>query len=343
MTLAGCDLQEGAALLRRERIETLAVFRALQVGDMLCAVPALRALRAALPAARITLVGLPWAEQFARRFDRYIDDFVAFPGHPSFPEQAVREELVPGFYDALRARRIDLALQMHGNGQISNRVVADFGARTMAGFAMNGGTDQDSPGFLAYPEQGPEPLRLLSLVEFLGAPAAGTHLEFPLTPDDERELDASGFADGLEAGRYICIHPGARIRDKCWSPQRFAEIADRLADEYGLTVVLTGSAKEADLTAAVASHMRNEAVDTASPLSLGAMAALMSRARLLICNDTGVSHIAAGLQLPSVVIFSKADMQRWAPLDQDLHRCIWDPAGQHAAEVLEHARELIER
>lgn len=345
MTLA--EIVEGpsmeAPLLKRMRVDRLAIFRALQVGDMLCAVPALRAIRAALPRARITLVGLPWAAQFVQRYRRYLDEFVPFPGHPAFPEQPVREGELEAFYAGMRGRGFDLALQVHGSGQVSNRIVAEFGAGAVAGCVAPGSAVVDPISFMEYPEEGPEPLRLLRFAEFIGAPAMGSHLEFPLTEEDERELRDSGLAAGLEPGGYVCIHPGARIRDKCWPPERFAEVADALADEFKLRIVLTGSAKEADLTAAVASHMRNAAVDTASPLSLGAMAALMSRARLLVCNDTGVSHIAAGLQLPSVVVFSKADMQRWAPLDQDRHRCIWDPEGQRVELALQHARALLKR
>ncbi|RLM48956.1 LPS biosynthesis glycosyltransferase, partial [Halobellus sp. Atlit-31R] len=105
--------------------------------------------------------------------------------------------------------------------------------------------------------------------------------------------------------------------------------------------VLTGSADEAPLARAVADHMRTPAIEAAAPISIGAMAALMSRARLLICNDTGVSHIAAGLGLNSVVVFSKADIARWAPTDRLRHRCIWDPGAERAAVVLEHARALL--
>ncbi len=108
-----------------------------------------------------------------------------------------------------------------------------------------------------------------------------------------------------------------------------------------MKVVLTGSGNEAPLTAAVASRMRTKALDAAAPISIGAMAALMSRSRLLISNDTGVSHIAAGLKLNSVVIFSKADIRRWAPLDRQRHRSLWDPEGERAAEVLAHARALL--
>jgi len=162
-----------------------------------------------------------------------------------------------------------------------------------------------------------------------------------LRRDDVEELEASQLAPDLEPGSYICIHPGARTRDKRWPPQRFAEVADRLHAEFGLDTVLTGSADEAPLARAVAGHMRSPAIEAAASISIGAMAALMSRARLLICNDTGVSHIAAGLGLNSVVVFSEADIARWAPLDRLRHRCIWDPAAERAAVVLEHARALL--
>jgi ADP-heptose:LPS heptosyltransferase len=322
-------------------VRAAAVFRALQLGDMLCAVPALRALRHAVPQARITLVALPWAAQFAQRFGAYVDEFVAFPGHPLLPEQPVRQNELTAFYTDMCGRKLSFALQLHGSGDISNENVTGFGAQAMAGYTSGDPVCTEGTVLLPYPQTGAEPERLLDLVEKLGAPRSGDELEFPLSRDDHDELRESGVAEGLAPGTYICIHPGARHRDKCWPPERFAEVADRLADEFGLGVVLTGSAAEAELAAQVAAHMRNKAVDAAAPISIGAMAALMNGARLLVCNDTGVSHIAAGLKLKSVVIFSKADIARWAPLDRHNHRCIWDPDAERASVVLEHARALL--
>ncbi len=319
----------------------LLVFRALQLGDMLCAVPALRALRAALPHSHITLVGLPWAAQFARRFNDYIDDFAAFPGHPGFPEQPVQEQQVPAFYRQMREHRFDLALQLHGSGEISNQIVCAFGAAVIAGFAPTDSTPAGMTLSIAYPKSGAEAVRLLTLTARIGAPLQAAHLEFPLADADQQELDASSIAAGLQRGRYLCFHPGARNRAKCWSPQNFAQVADALALESGLPIVLTGSEKEIDLADAVAARMRTPALNAAGPISIGAMAALIGGARLLVCNDTGVSHIAAGLRLPSVVIFSSADMQRWAPLDSMRHRCVRDPEGTRTAAVLAHARELL--
>jgi len=329
-------------LLQRLDPPSVVVFRALQLGDMLCAVPALRALRNALPRARIALVGLPWAQQFARRYAAYIDEFIPFPGHPLLPEQAVHQESLADFYTHMCARRFGLALQLHGNGNVSNDIVSGFGAEAMAGFCSGEPVVRERTVLFPYPDTDAEPERLLHLMQRLGAEDAGLQLEFPLTRQDEDELAASGLRHGLD-GDYICIHPGARHRDKCWPPRHFAQVADCLASEFGLQIVLTGSAQEADLTAEVAAHMRTPrpAIDAAAPVSIGAMAALMRDARLLLCNDTGVSHIAAGLQLKSVVIFSKADIARWAPLDRHTHRCIWDPAGERVATVLDHARALL--
>lgn len=327
-------------LLQLPGIRRILVFRALRVGDMMCAVPALRSLRATLPGAAITLVGLPWAEQFARRFSRYIDEFIAFPGHPALPEQPVREAELANFYKTLREREFDLAVQMHGSGEISNQIMADFGARVTAGFIP--ADRSPTASHLPYPAHGPEPLRLLQLMHFLGAADSAHHLEFPLSEQDEREWRDAGLGKELVPGRYLCIHPGASNFDKCWPPEHFAEIGDRLQEEFGLQVVLTGSGSEAALAQTVARHMRTKAVNAAAPISIGAMASLMSRSRLLVCNDTGVSHIAAALQLPSVVIFRNADVERWAPLNRSLHRSVHDPQGRDTFSVLAQARALLQ-
>jgi ADP-heptose:LPS heptosyltransferase len=317
------------------------VFRPRQLGDMLCAVPALRALRAAAPGARITLVGLPWAQRFVERFAAHVDDFLPFPGHPALPEQAVRYEELPAFHMALARRHPALAIQMHDDGTRTNAIVAGFGSAACAGFHPTGTRLPAGWAGIEWPRTESEPERLLRLVESLGAPRQGADLEFPVTAADMAELRASGLADGLEPGTYFCIHPGGRSRDQCWSIARLASVADHVACSWGLIPVFTGAADEAGLAHEVAVRMRVPARIAAGPISLGAMAALMAGARLLVSNDIAVSHIAAGLRLPSVVISCKADILRQAPAGTGLHRCLWDPDGSRTGEAMAHADALL--
>jgi ADP-heptose:LPS heptosyltransferase len=301
---------------------SIGVLRALQLGDMLCSVPALRALRGRFPRARITLIGLPWARAFASRFNGYLDGFLEFPGFPGLPERQASPRGFDRFLREAAALRLDLALQMHGDGSITNGILAMLGARRMAGFR---GPDAQAvpPGMEAtpWPGQGSEIRRLLALTSFLGAPARGENLEWPVCAEDVAELKALPGAGGLRAGAYVCVHPGARSATRRWPVERFADVADRLA-AMGFPAVLTGSEEERALTGSLAQHMTSRALDLGGRLSLGALGALLSDARLLISNDTGVSHLAAALGVPSVVVFNTSDATRWAPLDRARHRCV---------------------
>ena len=317
----------------------VAVFRALKLGDLLCAVPAIRALRAALPDSEVVLVGLPWAREFVARFDAYLDGFRPIPGWPGLPESAAQLDRVPGFLAEMQAEAFDLAVQFHGSGGLTNPLVALFGAKRTAGFYVPDNYRPDPDLFLPWPERGPEVRRLLALIEFLGIPPRGADLEFPLRDGDFEALRAAG-GEELRPGEYVCVHPGASAPDKCWPAGHFAAVAEELA-RRGLRVVLTGTAAEADLTRTVAGAMKAPALDFAGRTDLGAAAALLAGARLLVSNDTGVSHLAAALGTPSVVVFGASDPERWAPADSSRHRVLRRCDGVGPREVLEQADDLL--
>ncbi len=299
---------------------------------MLCAVPALRALRARLPAAEITVVGLPVAHLLRARFPRYVDAVLESPGFPGLEEHPGMIARLPAFLTAAQARHFDLAIQMHGSGRTSNLFALLLGARATAGCFVPGDYCPDPDRFVPYPGHLPEVERLLHLLAALGVPPQGNALEFPLTAADRATL-AAGPARGLAPRSYVCLHPGAADPARRWAPGEFAALGDALAAR-GFTVVLTGAAAEAGLTRAVAAKMGARAIDLAGRTDLGALAALLADARLLICNNTGVSHLAAALATPSVVIFTTAEVARWAPLNRRRHRPV-EPssAGAVVAEV----------
>ena len=309
------------------------VFRALPgLGDLLCMVPALRALRAGAPDAELTLLGLPQAASFAARFPSFIDHFLPFPGFPGLPEQQVQPAELLAFLGRAQGR-YDLALQLHGAGTLTNPALALLGARQMAGRFVPGQWCPDPAHFLPYREDEPEPLVWLRLVEHLGFAPQGEHLEFPVHESDRAALRALPGVEALTPGRYAVLHPGASVPERRWSPENFAQVG-RVLRERGLRLVITGTASEAGAAQAVRHALgERDVLDLTGRTDLGMLAALLTGARLLVSGDTGVSHLAAATRTPSVVVFLASDPARWAPVDRERHRAIQDDVRAALTEV----------
>lgn len=324
-------------------LKRIAVLRALGgLGDLLCAVPALRSLRAAHPQAEIVLIGIGAIEPLVRRFDRYLDTLLEFPGYPGLPEQPLQVQKIPAFLQLVQEMSFDLAIQMHGSGLITNPLTVMFGARFNAGFFIPSQYCPDENRFLPYLAQESEVRRNLRLFEFLGIPSQGEELEFPVSVEDKQVLREIDDVRHLIQGKYVCIHPGASTPARCWFPEGFAAVADALA-QLGLSVILTGSKHEVDLCRRVASMMKAPSINLAGRTSLGALAALLQDARLLVCNDTGVSHLAAALRVKSVVLFTQSDPNRWAPLDRDCHRIVEPATGITPDNAIAQAVDLLQK
>lgn len=304
-------------------VNSIVIFRALALGDMLCGIPAVRSLRSAFPKARITLACLPWGRILPDLFPHYFDDVLEFPGYPGLPESECLIEKVPDFFKKCQSRKFDLAVQLHGNGTLTNALTLLMGARITCGFYKQNGFCPDENTFMVYPEAGHEIRRNLGLMRFLGIPPQGEHLEFPLAAEDLEGLRGLQEAAILEKEPYLCIHAGSRMPTRRWTPERFAKAGDYFYSK-GYRIALTGSGREeAALAETVLDAMKSPAINLAGKTDLRMFAALLSRARLLISNDTGVSHIAAALKVPSVILVTASDPERWAPLDGYRHEILY--------------------
>jgi ADP-heptose:LPS heptosyltransferase len=326
-------------------LDRIVLVRALKgLGDFLCATPALRSLRHAFPSAHLALVGIDSTRSLVARYNHLVDEFIPFPGFPGIPEETLDVSRLPAFFAAMQARRFNLAIQLHGNGSLMNPFAVMLGAGRVAGYYAPGAYCPDPALFLESNEDEHEVRRWLRLARHLGAPALGEQMEFPLQPADWNALARLPESVALLEGKHVVIHPGATEPARRWLPAHFAAVADHLAAD-GNRIILTGTADEAPLVAAVESRMRWPAANLAGRTNLGAMAAMLSRARLLVTNDTGVSHLAAALRVPSVVVFLASNPQRWAPLDRRLHRVVGrdglQPDDVAPGQVLREAADLL--
>ena len=121
--------------------------------------------------------------------------------------------------------------------------------------------------------------------------------------------------------KYICIHPGSADIARQWPPQFFAALADYCI-ENGFTIVITGTEEEQDITKELIKCIHHPVIDLTGKTNLGAVAVLIRNAFMLIANCTGVSHIAAAVKTPSVIISMDGEPERWAPVNKNLHHVI---------------------
>ncbi|MGA0557942.1 glycosyltransferase family 9 protein [Larkinella sp. VNQ87] len=321
--------------------QNIAVFRAIKLGDLLVTVPALRALRRAFPKAHIALISLPWAQDFVNRFPAYLDEFISFPGWPGLPEQPVDPAKTTEFLRMMQQRAFDLVIQMQGNGTCVNPMMPLLGARLTAGYYPAGLPQYrfDENFYRAYPENQHEIRRHLQLMDYLGLPAQGEELEFPLTETDTERASQVDEVAGLEPRRYVCIHPGG-ISARRWPESHFAQVANALA-EQGYSIVITGTATEAPIIERVQRQLRTPAISLAGKTDLGMVGWVLSRTALLVSNDTGVSHIASALRTPSVIIYSTSRPDEWGPLNRQLHRAVGE--ADDARRVIDEAMSVLSR
>ncbi len=264
---------------RDGRPEILAL-RALKLGDLLVAVPALRGLRRAFPDHRIFYAAQEWLRPVVALTDA-VDDLLATHG---------LDDPLP-----IEHGRIDLAVNLHGNGPESRGRLEEIGATRRVGHR--------SPGWDGPPWRDGilERVRWASLVSWHGVPA---------DPLDCRLRVPDG---GSPAPGAVVVHVGAAYGSRLWPVERFAEVARVLASS-GHQVLFTGSGKERPRALAVAdaAGLPENAV-RAGEFPLDRFAGLVAGASLVISADTGAAHLASAYTRPSVVLFGPAPASEWGP------------------------------
>jgi ADP-heptose:LPS heptosyltransferase len=273
---------------------SLLLVQLYHLGDVLLATPAVRAARRAFPHARIDFVtGAAGAE--------------ALGGNAQLNavhvwERGVRPRL--RLMRALRDARYDAVVDFHSRPSTAQLVLA---TRATVRIGLEG----RGPRTLAYThvlprERGPVYMALqkLRLLAPLGIDPRSADLRLELTPGDaDREhARATLRAHGLDAGApVVAISPVSRHAFKQWGSERWAAVADRLADA-GARILITSGPGELDQAAAVAAAMRNPAVWRYGETSVKQLAALYQRCTLWLGNDGGAKHVAAAVGTPTIAV-----------------------------------------
>ena len=283
------------------------VLRALGLGDLLTAIPALRALADAFPrhprllATRAVLAPLA-------RASGAVDEVV--------PADGLGEPLHRRLHGA------GLAVNLHGRGPESSDLLLATEPRRLVAFA-HPAVPASSQGPRWRPDEH-EVARWCRLLEESGIAADPARLDLELPPGP--------IPHGVQGATLI--HPGAASPARRWPPERFAEVA-RSEVASGRRVIVTGGPAEVELAADVADRAGlPESAVHAGQGGVLTIARLVAAADRVVCGDTGVAHLATALRTPSVVLFGPTSPALWGPPpDRPWHRPLWagtsgDPHGE---------------
>jgi len=305
------------------------VVKLATLGDVLLATPALRALRATFPRARIGVLVPPASAAALRGLDS-LDDVLVFDKYAFDRPSAALAQLprALGLAARLRAGRWDTLVLLH-------HLTTPFGIAKYAALSLGSGARRrigldNGRGRWFLTDGAPdagfgcrhEVDYMLDVVGRLGArlphphPHAGPpRLELAIAPDDETWAAARWAELGDAPSVLLVPGSGAFSRARRWAPERFVEVGRTLAARHGLRpLVLAGLDPDEQ---ALARHIATALGPTSgivppapSPQALGA---LIGRCRLMVANDSGPVHLASAVGTPVVAIFGPSNDRMWAP------------------------------
>jgi heptosyltransferase-2 len=146
-------------------------------------------------------------------------------------------------------------------------------------------------------------------------------LELSCGPEEKAFADSLFREAGLSGKILIALNPGASNRIKCWSPERFADLANLLVAKLDAGIVLVGGGNERDLAERILAGMSSKPLDLLGKTSLLQLGAVLDRCDLLVSGDTGPLHLATAVQTPVVALFGAIDPFRTGPVGKG-HRVI---------------------
>lgn len=281
------------------------------IGDVVLTTPLARALRAAWPRAEICYLTGAFSLEVARRVP-WADRVIEFPERASVAARAA-------FLVAMRRERFDVGFCTH------KRLPATLGL-ALTGCRIRVGYDYRGHGVplthrVPFDAHEHEVRRVLSLLGPLGVPDAGDTCSLRLLPGDAESADVLLRRAGVDPDRPLAavfpgggVNPGTTLAAKRWTVEGFRALSVFLRDRAGLQVAVIGGPGDEPRVHDVADGLGAGVAAVADGSPLGTMMGVLARCRTMAGGDSGLTHIAAALGVPTLALFGPTDPGQWAPL-----------------------------
>ena len=298
-----------------EQPKNILIIKPSALGDIVLALPALAALRRSFPQARISwLVRPEFADLLCGQPD--LNELIFFDrrllGKWWYQPKALTKLIQ--FCNMLRGGRFDLVFDFQGLFRTGffgwmtgcKRRFGMAGAREFACMFYTDKVRQDSTciHLVDY---------YLKMVASAGAQQGGIGFKLPQDSKADEQVKKLLISKKVNTENYVVLVPGAAQPEKRWPVERFAQLADKIADKFGMSVVATSSESERASVDVLLASAKAYVVNLAGRTTIRELISLLKGASLIISNDTGPGHIAAALGVPVVMIFGPTNPARVCP------------------------------
>ncbi len=329
---------------KHSNLSKILIIKPSALGDIALTLPVLASLRASFPDAHITWFIRP---EFAPLLENIpgLDDVIIFQRKHlgkwwCNPRQF---SALMRLFGELRKGRFDLVLDLQGLFRTAffawlTGSKRRFGMKTAREFATLFYTDKidldaDSVHVIDYHRK------------ILAAAGAQTVINdanlFATTQDTERVRQLLQDRN-VDLGNYVVLVTGSAHAAKCWPVEKFAALADRISERFGVDIVAAGVTAEKTTIARLVELAGAPVVDLAGQTDIGALIALLAGARLVVSNDTGPAHITCVLDVPVIIIFGPSNPLRIRPYAKPHAVAAVDPDARGTAIDSTDARYRID-
>ena len=296
---------------RHDSIKRILIRSVNWIGDAVMTTPAIGVIREQFPHAEITILA---NELVSQLFSLHpgIDNIITFDRQGKHHGVAGRLRLAA----ELRKHAFDLAI-IFPNSFDSALVPWLARIPVRIGKCSDGRTLLLNGRYKAVKDAPPchEVEYYLNLMKYFDITGSCTQLHLCVTSNEEDKAAALLSEYGIQPDDFVLgINPGASYGSaKRWYPDRFAEVARRLADQWSAKVVIFGGPGETAIAADIESRLDGTAVNVAGKTTVRQLMALIKRCNFFITNDSGPMHIAAAFDVPLVAIFGSTDHTGTSP------------------------------
>ena len=286
------------------------------VGDAIMALPALRAVRNRFPDAQIAVLARPYVADIYRG-QQICDQLIPYDPRGDHAGLSGRESLAA----ELRSHKFDLALLLQ-NAFDAAWLVWRARIPQRIGYARDGRSFLLTKA-LPVPKRGEIPaheqfyyLELIRRAGWLNTSGEEKCISLNLAPELKKQAEDRLLAAGSRPKALrVAIGSGASYGSaKCWPPDKFADVANRLTAQFDADIILFGTLAESVVSSAIAASMHRPPIDLTGKTAIVDVPALLSRCHLFIGNDSGAMHVAAAVGLPVVAVFGPTDPEGTAPV-----------------------------